>query len=102
MGMVDEKQNGAESGMRGRFAQAALAMGYEFIAAILLFAGGGYFIDSRRGGGSLFTLIGVALAFGYGTYVVWKMVRLSNDEESSSPNANPHEPPNTDPGSRKR
>ena len=39
--------------------QSAIGLGYQFIAAILIFVGIGYYLDAKRGGGHLFTLIGV-------------------------------------------
>lgn len=61
--------------------QAAIGLGYQMLAAMAIFVGGGYYLDRRRGGGHLFTLIGVGLAFLYGGYEVWKLVRMMNREE---------------------
>ncbi|HMO99673.1 MAG TPA: AtpZ/AtpI family protein [Kiritimatiellia bacterium] len=64
---------------------AAVGLGYQFLAAMLIFVGGGYYLDQRRGGEShLFTLIGVALAFLYSGYEVWKVVRIL-EKESGKP-----------------
>jgi F0F1-type ATP synthase assembly protein I len=61
--------------------QGAVGLGYQLLAAMLIFVGGGYWLDQRRGGGTAFTLGGVALAFIYGVYEVWKLVRQIDREE---------------------
>jgi hypothetical protein len=55
--------------------QSAIGLSYQLVAATILFAGSGYYLDSRRGGGYTFTLAGIALTFLYGGYEVWKLVR---------------------------
>lgn len=66
-------------------AQSAIGLGYQLMAAVLFFVGGGYYLDSRHGGeGHVFTLLGMALAFIYGGYEVWKLVRLMEKEEQQS------------------
>ena len=70
--------------------QSAIGLGYQFIAAILFFVGIGYFFDSKLDGGYLFTLIGVALAFLYGGYEVWKLVKVLEEEDSKTGNDAPH------------
>jgi F0F1-type ATP synthase assembly protein I len=60
--------------------QNAIGLGYQFIAATLVFVGGGYYLDSKREESHLFTLIGVGLTFLYGGYEVWKLVRRMNDD----------------------
>lgn len=72
--------------------QAAIGLGYQMLAAMGVFVGGGWYLDHRRGGGHLFTLIGVALAFVYGGYEVWKLVRMMNREEEER-QKRPPEPP---------
>lgn len=61
--------------------QAAMSLGYQLLAAMLIFAGGGYWLDQRRGGGVAFTLTGVTLALLYGGYEVWKLVKLLEREQ---------------------
>ncbi|HMP88908.1 MAG TPA: AtpZ/AtpI family protein [Kiritimatiellia bacterium] len=61
--------------------QSAIGLGYLLLAGGLVFVGGGYYIDHLRGGGLVFTLIGVALAFVYGGYEVWKLVRAINADD---------------------
>ncbi len=77
------KRKKRETQAPNRAMQSAIGLGYQFIAAILLFVGAGYYADSKRGGGYLFTLIGVALAFIYGGYEVWKLVRILEEEDES-------------------
>lgn len=64
-----------------RATQTALGLGYQFLAATLVFIGGGYLLDAKWGGGHTFTLIGVALTFLYEGYEVWKLVREMNQED---------------------
>jgi len=64
--------------------EAAIGLGYQFLAAMLFFVGGGYYIDRRRGGGVAFTLAGVGFALCYCVYEVWKLVRLL-EKESGGP-----------------
>ncbi len=64
--------------------QAAIGLGYQMLSAMAVFVGGGYYLDSRRGGGHLYTLIGVALAFVYSGYEVWKLLRLMNEEDAKT------------------
>jgi len=73
--------NGSEKGRPNRGTQAAIGLGYQMLAAMAIFVGGGYYLDARRGGGHLYVLIGVGLAFLYGGYEVWKLVRMINEEE---------------------
>lgn len=67
-----------------RTLQSAIGLGYQFLAATLLFVGAGYYIDLKRGGGSAFTLIGVLLTFLYGGYEVWKLVKFLEKEDENS------------------
>jgi len=73
--------------------QHAIGLGYQFIAATVLFVGAGYYLDQRRGGGVGFTLLGVALTFIYGGYEVWKLVVLMNREDEEQQKNRPAKPP---------
>jgi hypothetical protein len=50
-------------------------VGTTFAVAVALFAGGGYWLDQRRGGGILWTLVGAGLGLAYGAYEIWMMIR---------------------------
>lgn len=65
-----------------RGTQAAIGIGYQLLAAMAVFVGGGYWLDQRRGGGHLWTLIGVGCAFVYGIYEVWKLVKMLEKEDA--------------------
>ncbi len=52
-----------------------MTLGYQLLAAMMVFVGGGYWLDSRLGSGHTWTLAGVGLAFFYGGYEVWKLVK---------------------------
>jgi len=69
--------------------QSAMGLGYQLLAGMIFFVGGGYYLDSRRGGGHVFTLFGVGLAFIYGGYEVWKLVKSIGDEDKKQPSAPP-------------
>jgi len=94
--MNQPDQQREREGLGRRSSQAAIGLGYQFIAAIMIFVGCGYYADAKSGGGHTFTLIGVGLTFLYGGYEVWKLVRMmdqENRESSSNPPGNDHEPP---------
>lgn len=59
---------------------SALSLGTQLAAGMVFFAGLGYYADYRRGGGVLFTVIGMFAGLGYGGYEVWKLVRQLNAE----------------------
>lgn len=59
---------------------AAMTFGTQFAVAMLVFAGGGWWLDRKRGGGVALTLCGVFLALVYGGYEVWKIVRALQRE----------------------
>ncbi len=50
----------------------------QLAVGMAVFAGGGYWLDRRRGGGVAFTLAGIGLGLFYGGYEVWKVVRELN------------------------
>lgn len=63
---------------------SALNLGLQLAAGMFFFAGIGYAVDHRRGGGVAFTLAGVFLGLLYGAYEVWKVVRLLQKEDASA------------------
>ena len=62
---------------------AALGLGTQLLAGMVVCAGLGYYADKRRGGGALFTLLGMFLGLLYGGYEVWKLVRQLNMQDRS-------------------
>lgn len=57
----------------------AVSLGSTLAAGFAIFAGAGYWIDQRRGGGQVFTLAGLFLALLYGAYEVYKVVKILKD-----------------------
>ena len=68
---------------------AAVNLGTQLAAGMAVFAGLGYWLDRRRGGGVAFTLAGVGLALLYGGYEVWKVVRMLQKETPERPASGP-------------
>jgi len=94
--MKQPDQQHPREGLGSRSSQAAIGLGYQFIAAVIIFVGCGYYADLKNGGGNTYTLIGVGLTFLYGGYEVWKLVRMmdqESNETSSRPPGKDHEPP---------
>ena len=60
---------------------AALGLGTQLLAGMVVCAGLGYFVDRRRGGGAAFTLLGMFMGLLYGGYEVWKLVRQITDQD---------------------
>lgn len=56
----------------------AVGLGMQLAVGMAVFAGGGYWLDRRRGGGVAFTLTGIGLGLFYCGYEVWKVVRELN------------------------
>jgi len=61
---------------------AALALGTQLLAGMLVFTGIGWWIDRRRGGGVAATVCGMFLGLAYGAYEVWKVVRQIDEDTS--------------------
>jgi F0F1-type ATP synthase assembly protein I len=61
---------------------AALALGTQLVAGMLVFTGIGWWIDRRRGGGVAGTVLGMFLGLAYGGYEVWKVVRQIGEDSS--------------------
>jgi F0F1-type ATP synthase assembly protein I len=53
----------------------AVGLGTDLLAGTVIFTMGGYWLDQRRGTGAFWTVCGMILAFVYGGYEVWKVVR---------------------------
>lgn len=62
----------------------ALGLGSQLTAGFVVFTWLGWWVDHRLGGGSTCTLIGILLAFVYGGYEVWKLVRALNREAAEA------------------
>ncbi|MBW7908723.1 MAG: AtpZ/AtpI family protein [Kiritimatiellae bacterium] len=67
-------------------AGVAAGFGLQLAVGMVVFAGGGYWLDRRRGGGIAFTLAGVGLGLFYIGYECWKLVRLLNEEPTKQTN----------------
>ena len=59
----------------------AVMLGMNFGVGMAVFSFTGYYLDQRRGGGSmLFTILGLLAGLGYGAYEVWIVIRLLNEQ----------------------
>ena len=58
--------------------QRALGIGFTWTAAIALFTLGGHWLDTRTGGGWLWTMAGALLGLLYCGYELWKLWREVN------------------------
>lgn len=72
-----------------RTGASALSLGTQLAAGMIFFAGVGFYVDRRRGGGIAFTLAGMFAGLGYGAYEVWKVVREINREAQRSDDVQP-------------
>ena len=72
---------------------AAISLGTQMTAGVAVFAGLGYWLDQRRGGGSAFTLAGIFAGLAYGAYEVWKLVRRLNEEDRQEQARRRNSPP---------
>lgn len=62
----------------------ALGLGSQLTAGFVVFTWLGWWVDHRRGEGSAYTLVGILLAFVYGGYEVWKLIRALNREAAEA------------------
>ena len=62
----------------------ALSLGMTMVVGMVVFAGGGYWIDQKTGSGGGWTLGGIFLGLFYGGYEVWKIVNKLNSEDKKS------------------
>jgi hypothetical protein len=67
----------------------ALTLGTTFAVGMAVFSFAGFKIDQRRGGGILFTLLGMFLGLAFGAYETWRVItflnRQSHDRTLTSP-----------------
>ncbi len=61
---------------------AALSLGFSMAVGMGMFAGLGWWLDHRRGGGVMWTAIGAGLGLLYIAYETWKVVRELNAEDA--------------------
>ncbi len=64
-----------------RILSIGLSLGIQLAVGMVVFAGLGYWIDKKRGGGNAFTLIGIFLGMFYGGYEVWKLIRVLQEQD---------------------
>lgn len=65
-----------------RRAGQAITLGTNIAVGMGLFTFLGYYADKKTGGGYLWTLCGMGVGFVYGTYEIWKVIRLLNSTVS--------------------
>jgi hypothetical protein len=95
---------GGKNALEGmREAGPYIGLGFQLFAAILLFTGGGYWLDAQLGTLPGLTLVGAAASFAMILYLV---LRIAKDADARSARSKP--PPASDdsssgrPGSKKR
>ena len=59
------------------------SIGINMAVGIAVFTYLGYLIDQKRGGGQIFTLIGIFFGLGYCGYEVWKLIKKMDQDSSS-------------------
>lgn len=79
--MQEDKKPEPEKPPANRVMGQAISLGYTMVAGMLLFTGLGWYADRRRGGGELFTILGMFMGLIYCGYEVWKLVRLRNGDQ---------------------
>ncbi len=72
----------------------AISLGLTFAVGVAVFSFGGFLIDQRRGGGILFTVIGLILGLALGAYETWRVIELLNREAAKHTRTQPP-PPDT-------
>ena len=60
----------------------ALSLGLNMTAGMIMFSLIGHWIDQKRGGGYIATLIGMFVGLFYCGYEVWKIVRNSEQQDN--------------------
>ncbi|MCZ7593286.1 MAG: AtpZ/AtpI family protein [Kiritimatiellae bacterium] len=73
----------------------AAGLGLQLAVGMAFFVGGGIWLDRKRGGGVLFTLLGIGLGLFYSMYECWKVVRGSLDRDAVSKQKNAKQEDNT-------
>lgn len=81
----------------------AATLGLTFAVGVAVFSFGGFLLDQRRGGGILFTLIGMFLGLAFGAYETWKVITYLNQKAAGHTRSSPSVPPDdtAPPSSRK-
>lgn len=59
---------------------AALNLGITFASGVAVLSFFGHWLDTRRGGGMVWTLTGLFLGLAYGALETWKVVRSMNED----------------------
>ena len=73
---------GTENEAQRQIRSLGLSLGIQLAVGMVFFAGIGAWIDTKRGSGSAFTLVGIFLGLFYGGYEVWKLIKvLQGDSE---------------------
>lgn len=62
----------------------AMTLGLNMAVGMAVFSYVGYYIDQKRGGGQLFTLLGMFAGIFYCGYEVWKIIRQDNERSATS------------------
>lgn len=84
---------GQEDG-RGELSQA-LTLGTTFAVGMAVFSFIGFKIDQKRGGGILFTLIGMIFGLAFGAYETWRVITFINRRAEHQSRQSPP-PPHSD------
>ena len=82
---------GQEEG-RGELSHA-LTLGTTFAVGMAVFSFIGFKIDQKRGGGILFTLIGMVLGLAFGAYETWRVITFINQRAARHTRQSPLPPP---------
>lgn len=77
---------------RGDLSQA-LTLGTTFAVGMAVFSFIGFKIDQKRGGGILFTLIGMIFGLAFGAYETWKVITFMNQRADRQLRSPPPSPP---------
>lgn len=81
----------AQDGNLGDLSRA-ITLGLTFAVGVAVFSFGGFLLDQRRGGGILFTLIGMILGLALGAYETWRVILLLNEKAAKHCAKPPHGP----------
>ena len=60
----------------------AISLGLNMTAGMIMFSFIGHWVDQKRGGGYIATLIGMFLGLFYCGYEVWKIVRNTQQQDN--------------------
>jgi hypothetical protein len=94
---------GGKNALEGmREAGPYIGLGFQLFAAILLFTGGGYWLDAQLGTLPGLTLVGAAASFAMILYLVLRIAKDADARSARSQSPPPDEPSSTGPRSKKR